>query len=174
MLRLLYIFALSFLVYACSDNSDPSGAPSAQTGQQATQNDQESIPTDQEQFLIDNAAREEVIVTQSGLQYEVLRSAESAQPTENSIVTVHYRGTITDGTEFDSSYARGEPNTFPLSGTIPGWVEGVQLMSVGSQFRFFIPPTLAYADTGVPGTVIAPGAVLVFEIELLEINSGGA
>lgn len=122
-----------------------------------------------EAFLAENAAREEVTVTDSGLQYEVLTEAEGAKPTVDDTVSVHYVGTLMDGTEFDSSVSRGEPATFPLQGVIPGWTEGVQLMSVGSKFRFVIPSDLAYGDRGA-GQAIGPGETLVFEVELLEIQ----
>jgi len=129
-----------------------------------------ALQDDQVQFLLTNAARQEVTVTQSGLQYEVLTAAEGAKPTPQSNITVHYTGTLTDGTEFDSSVARGQPATFALGGTIAGWVEGLQLMSVGSQYRFVIPAELAYGDRGA-GSFIAPGDTLIFVVELLEINS---
>lgn len=125
---------------------------------------------DQSQFLMTNAARADVTVTESGLQYEVLVASEGPKPTAQSNITVHYAGTLTDGTEFDSSYLRGEPSTFNLGGTIPGWVEALQLMSVGSKYRFVLPPELAYGDTGA-GQIIGPGEALIFVVELLEINS---
>lgn len=120
-------------------------------------------------FLDANKARDGVMVTESGLQYEVLTAAEGAQPTIDDTVSVHYAGTLIDGTEFDSSIARGEPASFPLKGVIPGWTEGLQLMNVGSKFRFVIPSDLAYGDRGA-GQAIGPGATLVFEVELLEIK----
>ncbi len=122
-----------------------------------------------EKFLVDNAAREGVSVTDSGLQYEVLTAAEGAKPTIDDTVTVHYVGTLIGGQEFDSSIARGEPAQFPLKGVIPGWTEGLQLMNVGSKFRFVIPSDLAYGDRGA-GQNIGPGETLVFEVELLEIK----
>jgi len=121
-----------------------------------------------EAFLAENAAREEVSVTDSGLQYEVLEASDGAMPTIDDTVTVHYVGTLTDGTEFDSSIARGEPASFPLQGVIPGWTEGLQLMPLGSKYRFVIPSDLAYAERGAP-PAIGPDATLVFEVELLEI-----
>jgi FKBP-type peptidyl-prolyl cis-trans isomerase len=120
-------------------------------------------------FLEENAQMEDVQTTASGLQYKVLTEADGEKPTASSTVTVHYRGTLTDGTEFDSSYSRGQPATFPLNGVIPGWTEGLQLMSVGSKYQFFIPPELGYGARGIPG-VIPANAVLVFEVELLDIQ----
>lgn len=122
-------------------------------------------------FLEENAAREGVTVTESGLQVEVLTEgeAEGASPTAADTVSVHYVGTLTDGTEFDSSIARGEPATFPLGGVIPGWTEGLQLMKVGQKNRFVIPSDLAYGERGAPPS-IGPNETLVFEVELLEIQ----
>lgn len=125
---------------------------------------------DQTVVVMSNAVRDSVIVTESGLQYEVLMQADGAKPSADSIVTVHYAGTLTNGIEFDSSYARGEPETFQLNRTIEGWIEGLQLMSVGSKYRFILPPELAYGDNG-RGAVIGPGAALIFIVELLEVNS---
>lgn len=122
-----------------------------------------------QKFLTDNAAREGVSVTESGLQYEVITAAEGAKPSIDDTVTVHYVGTLANGEEFDSSIARGEPASFPLKGVIPGWTEGLQLMNVGSKFRFVIPSDLAYGDRGA-GQSIGPGETLVFEVELLEIK----
>lgn len=121
-----------------------------------------------DEFLAENAARDGVSVTESGLQYEVIEEAEGDKPTLESTVSVHYVGTLMDGTEFDSSVARGEPAQFPLNGVIPGWTEGLQLMNVGSKYRFVIPSDLAYGDRGA-GQSIGPGETLVFEVELLEI-----
>lgn len=123
----------------------------------------------QKQYLIDNALRSGVTTTPSGLQYEVLKGSAGPSPKATSTVTVHYVGTQIDGTEFDSSYSRNEPATFPLDKTIKGWVEGVQLMSVGSHYRFVIPAELAYGDRGT-GSQIKGGDTLVFSIELLSIQ----
>lgn len=122
-------------------------------------------------FLIDNGQRPEVTTTASGLQYEVITEGDAgaAMPDASDTVSVHYHGTLPDGTVFDSSVARGTPATFPLNGVIAGWTEGVQLMKVGDKFRFFIPPDLAYGESGAGG-VIGPNATLVFEVELLEIQ----
>ncbi|MBX2840066.1 MAG: FKBP-type peptidyl-prolyl cis-trans isomerase [Gammaproteobacteria bacterium] len=124
-----------------------------------------------EKFLADNAARDGVTTTESGLQYEVLTAADDgAKPSIDDTVSVHYVGTLIDGTEFDSSIARGEPASFPLKGVIPGWTEGLQLMNLGSKFKFVIPSDLAYGDRGA-GQNIGPGETLVFEVELLEIQA---
>lgn len=122
-----------------------------------------------QKFLDDNAARDEVTVTESGLQWEELEAGDGAKPSIDDTVTVHYVGTLIDGTEFDSSIARGQPAEFPLKGVIPGWTEGLQLMNVGSKFRFVIPSDLAYGERGA-GQNIGPNETLVFSVELLEIK----
>ena len=122
-----------------------------------------------ENFLAENAKREGVKVTETGLQYEVLTPALGVKPTPTDTVTCHYEGRLTDGTVFDSSYRRGEPASFPLQGVIRGWTEGLQLMSIGSKFRFFIPFDLAYGAQGAGGS-IPPYAALVFDVELLGIE----
>jgi len=119
-------------------------------------------------FCTANAAKPGVVVTDSGLQYEVLQEGSGASPTATDEVTVHYHGTLIDGTVFDSSVDRNAPATFPLNRVIPGWTEGVQLMSVGSKFRFVIPGDLAYGAQGPPD--IGPNSTLIFEVELLSIN----
>ncbi len=119
------------------------------------------------QFLEANKAKEGVVVTPSGLQYEVLTMGEGKKPSKESVVKVHYHGTLIDGTVFDSSVQRGEPAVFPLNQVIAGWTEGVQLMPVGSKFRFTIPSELAYGQSGAGS--IPPAATLVFEVELLDI-----
>ncbi|MBU3825137.1 MAG: FKBP-type peptidyl-prolyl cis-trans isomerase [Candidatus Oceanisphaera merdipullorum] len=124
---------------------------------------------DGDKFLADNAKRDGVTVTESGLQYEVLTEGKGAKPTAEDVVTVHYEGTLTDGTVFDSSVERGEPVSFPLNQVIPGWTEGVQLMPVGSKYKFVIPSDLAYGESGA--NTIPGNAVLIFEVELLSIES---
>ena len=120
-------------------------------------------------YLAENANLDGVTVTSSGLQYSIITAADGARPAATDSVTVHYRGTLLDGTEFDSSYARGESTTFGLNQVIPGWTEGVQLMGVGSKFKFVIPFQLAYGERGA-GASIGPYETLIFEIELLKIN----
>ena len=123
-----------------------------------------------EEFLAENATKEGVTVTASGLQYEVLLAGgtEGALPTPANRVSIQYRGTLIDGTEFDSSYSRGQPATFPVTGVIPGFSEGLQLMTVGSHYRFVIPSDMAYGPQG-SGPDIGPNATLIFEIELIEV-----
>ena len=122
-----------------------------------------------EAFLADNAKREGVIVTPSGLQYEVLTAAEGKKPKATDKVKVHYEGTLIDGTVFDSSYRRGEAISFGLNQVIKGWTEGVQLMSIGSKYKFYIPYNLAYGERGA-GAQIPPYAALIFTVELLGIE----
>ena len=119
-----------------------------------------------EAFLAENAKKDNIITTASGLQYEILKKGEGASPTSKSRVTVHYLGTNIDGEEFDSSYSRGEPTTFPLNQVIAGWTEGIQLMNNGAKYRFFIPSHLAYGESGAGGD-IQPNATIIFEVELL-------
>ena len=122
-----------------------------------------------EKFLAENAKRDGVTTTASGLQYEVLTEAIGQKPVATDSVRCHYEGRLIDGTVFDSSYQRGEPTSFPLQGVIKGWTEGLQLISLGAKFRFFIPYTLAYGAQGAGGA-IPPYAALVFDVELLGIN----
>lgn len=125
-----------------------------------------------EAYRAENAEKEGVMVTESGLQYEVLTEGDEGgkQPAADDIVEVHYEGTLVDGTVFDSSVERGEPAVFPLNRVIPGWTEGVQLMSVGDKYRFVIPPELAYGDREVGGGTIPPKSTLIFEVELLDVK----
>ena len=127
-----------------------------------------ALSAEGEAFLAENAKREGVFVTESGLQYEVITMGEGEKPTAESTVKVHYHGTLIDGTVFDSSVQRGEPIEFPLGGVIKGWTEGLQLMPIGSKFILYIPYQLAYGERGA-GADIAPYSALIFEVELLDI-----
>lgn len=121
-------------------------------------------------FLAENAKKPNVVTTASGLQYEVLTPGTgTVSPSATDSVTVHYKGTTIDGEEFDSSYSRGEPATFPLNRVISGWTEGVQLMKEGAKYRFFIPSQLAYGEQGA-GRAIGPNAALIFDVELIKIQ----
>jgi len=122
-----------------------------------------------EAFLLENAKKKEIQVTASGLQYEVLKKGRGDKPAASATVKVHYTGTNIDGQIFDSSLERKEPISFPLNAVIPGWTEGVQLMSVGAKYRFYIPQELAYGP-GSPTALIQPYSVLIFEVELLDIE----
>ncbi|MCU0331298.1 MAG: FKBP-type peptidyl-prolyl cis-trans isomerase [Candidatus Kapabacteria bacterium] len=122
-----------------------------------------------EKFLAENKKKPGVITTASGLQYKVITQGKGAKPAATSTVKVHYKGTLIDGKVFDSSYDRGEPIEFPLNGVIAGWTEGVQLMSVGSKFEFYIPGNLAYGERGA-GQDIGPNSTLIFVVELLDIT----
>lgn len=119
-------------------------------------------------YLEENAQRDNVQITESGLQYEVIREGDGEQPAETDYVEVHYEGSLVNGTVFDSSYERGEPAVFPLNRVIPGWTEGLQLMSEGAHYRFVIPAELAYGDREVGGR-IPPNSTLIFEVELLSV-----
>ncbi len=121
------------------------------------------------EFLEKNKEREGVVSLPSGLQYEILKEGDGHKPTEFNTVTCHYHGTMIDGTVFDSSVQRGKPASFPLNMVIKGWTEGLQLMPVGSKYRFFIPAHLAYGDRQVSAQ-IGPNSTLIFDVELLGIN----
>ncbi len=120
-------------------------------------------------FLAENAKKAGVTTTASGLQYIVVKPGTGRSPGPNDTVTVNYRGTLVNGQQFDSSYDRGEPVTFPVNGVIAGWTEALQLMKEGAQYKLFIPPNLAYGDRGAGG-VIPPGSTLIFEVELLKVG----
>jgi FKBP-type peptidyl-prolyl cis-trans isomerase FklB len=122
-----------------------------------------------EAFLAENAKQEGVTVLPSGLQYKVITPGTGKSPSSSDSVTVHYRGTLTDGTEFDSSIKRGTPATFPVNGVIKGWTEALQLMKEGAKWQLVIPASLAYGERGA-GSVIGPNATLVFDVELIKVN----
>jgi FKBP-type peptidyl-prolyl cis-trans isomerase len=133
--------------------------------------DTDAKKADGEKFLATNSTAEGVIVTPSGLQYKVITPAEGPKPTAKDTVKVHYTGTLLDGKVFDSSVERGEPIEFPLGQVIPGWTEGVQLMSIGSKYKFFVPYNLGYGEQGTQGGPIPGFATLTFEVELLGIKT---
>jgi FKBP-type peptidyl-prolyl cis-trans isomerase len=123
-----------------------------------------------EAFLTENATKEGVKTTASGLQYKVLQEGTGKSPKATDTVVVHYKGTLLNGKEFDSSHKRRKPAEFPLNRVIPGWTEGVQLMKEGAKYQFTIPSKLAYGERGTPGGPIPPNSTLVFEIELIAVK----
>jgi FKBP-type peptidyl-prolyl cis-trans isomerase FklB len=141
------------------------GAKAQQVAQQLAEKNQKEGET----FLAENKKKKGVITLPSGLQYQVIKEGTGKIPKATETVTTHYRGTLIDGTEFDSSYKRNEPTSFPVNGVIKGWTEALQLMKVGSKWQLFIPASLAYGPQGA-GQLIGPNATLIFEIELLSIK----
>ena len=133
----------------------------------------EKNAADATKFLAENKKKDGVKTTASGLQYKVMKEGAGAQPKETDTVTVNYRGTLINGTEFDSSYKRGQPATFPVNGVIKGWTEALQLMKPGSKYQLFIPADLAYGPRAV-GPDITPNSALIFEVELLEVKPAPA
>ncbi len=126
---------------------------------------------DGEAFLAENAKKEGVVVTESGLQYKVLEPGEGDSPAAADVATVHYRGTLIDGAQFDSSYDRGQPATFPVGGVIAGWTEALQMMKPGAKWQLVIPASLAYGERGA-GQDIGPNATLIFDVELISVEKG--
>ncbi|MBW1881669.1 MAG: FKBP-type peptidyl-prolyl cis-trans isomerase, partial [Deltaproteobacteria bacterium] len=132
---------------------------------EATENESKGVA-----FLEENGKREGVITLESGMQYEIITAGAGASPAATDRVTTHYRGTLVDGTEFDSSYSRGRPATFPVNGVIAGWTEALQLMKAGAKWKLYIPGDLAYGERGSPPK-IGPNATLVFEVELISVDT---
>ena len=128
---------------------------------------------DADKFLADNKKKDGVKTTASGLQYKVMKEGNGTPPKASDTVTVNYRGTLIDGTEFDSSYKRGQPATFPVGGVIKGWTEALQLMKPGSKYQLFIPPNLAYGEHS-PAPQIPPNSALIFEVELMNVQAGAS
>jgi FKBP-type peptidyl-prolyl cis-trans isomerase FklB len=151
-------FALVWLTGCSPQTSQPEAAPKA-----------DAKSADGESFLAANAKKAGVVTTASGLQYKVLKSGTGEMPKATDQVKVDYTGTLIDGTVFDSSVQRGEPAVFPVNAVIPGWVEALQLMKVGDKWQLFIPAKLAYGDQS-PSPTIPPNSVLIFEVELLNIQ----
>ena len=127
------------------------------------------FPKEGDVFLEENKKKEGVVTLDSGLQYKIIKEGEGEKPSKDDTVSVHYKGTLVDGTKFDSSYDRGQPAEFKVGGVIPGWTEALQLMTVGSKWQLCIPSDLAYGERQA-GPVIGPNSTLIFEVELLEIK----
>lgn len=124
---------------------------------------------DGEKFLADNKKQKGIVTTPSGLQYRIIKEGTGDSPKATDTVTTHYRGKLIDGTEFDSSYSRGEPARFAVNAVIPGWTEALQIMKPGAKWELFIPPKLAYGESGI-GQLIGPNSTLIFEVELVSVD----
>lgn len=135
---------------------------------------EETNKKDGEKFLAENKKKDGVKTTASGLQYQVIKEGKGKSPKETDTVSVQYKGTLLDGTEFDSSYKRGEAATFPVNGVIKGWTEALQLMKEGDKWKLFIPAALAYGEAGTQGGPIGPNATLIFEVELVSVAPAAA
>lgn len=161
--KTLAAFTASIILMSCAEqSSEPQAAEAA--------NSMEQTVSTETNFLEENKSKPGIEVTGSGLQYKVLLEGTGDRPMSTDMVTVHYEGTLLDGTKFDSSYDRGQPAEFPLNRVIAGWTEGVQLMNVGSKYKFFIPSELAYGARGTPGGPIGPNEDLIFTVELIRVN----
>ena len=155
--NMIAISAMGLIMMSCSDQS---------TEQQAEASAAES--TENMEQIVTTA--NQMIKTASGLKYEIIQEGTGASPEATDMVTVHYEGTLLNGTKFDSSYDRGQPAEFPLNRVIPGWTEGVQLMKEGATYKFLIPSELAYGERGTPGGPIGPNEDLIFTVELIRVN----
>ena len=165
--RNLLLVPLMALIISCdSGSAGPSQKINTKTNEAKTTMDDNKL--EGEAFLAENAKKEGVTVTASGLQYEVIASGSGATPTLSDTVETHYTGRFMDGTEFDSSVTRGQPLTFPVTGVIAGWTEALQLMQEGDKWKLYIPSELAYGERGVGP--IPPNATLIFDIELLAVK----
>ncbi len=165
--RNLLLVPLMTLVIACDGGSTESNKTSnTETNEAKSTMDDNKMKG--EAFLAENAKKEGITVTASGLQYEVINSGSGATPTLSDTVETHYTGRFMDGTEFDSSVTRGQPLTFPVTGVIAGWTEALQLMQEGDKWKLYIPSELAYGERGVGP--IPPNATLIFDIELLAVK----
>lgn len=155
--KMIAVSAVGLLMMSCSD----------QTAEQQGEEVASDTTQDMEQQV---TTETEMMETASGLKYEIIQEGTGASPVATDMVTVHYEGTLLDGTKFDSSYDRGQPAEFPLNRVIAGWTEGVQLMKEGSTYRFQIPSELAYGERGTPGGPIGPNEDLIFTVELIRVN----
>ncbi|MDG1708197.1 MAG: FKBP-type peptidyl-prolyl cis-trans isomerase [Emcibacteraceae bacterium] len=152
------------VLMSCSEQSSEPQAAAAEAA-----DTMEQTMSETSSFLEENKSKPGIEVTESGLQYKVLLEGAGNSPMATDMVTVHYEGTLLDGTKFDSSYDRGQPAEFPLNRVIAGWTEGVQLMKEGAKYKFFIPSALAYGPSGAGG-IIGPNEDLIFTVELIRVN----
>lgn len=167
LMKKLILFGLFFSGFAYADNYQPT-QPSGNSTVMTTPAELNKI--EEEKFLTGNKTKSGVVTLADGLQYKEIVAGTGAKPTAKDTVTVNYAGTLVNGTEFDSSYKRGQPATFPVSGVIAGWTEALQLMNVGSTWELYIPAKLAYGARGVP-PVIGPNQMLIFKVELIGIKN---
>jgi FKBP-type peptidyl-prolyl cis-trans isomerase len=168
-LKALALSSAGFVLMSCSEQSTETEATAEDTMAQIIETAEQAMSATSS-FLEENKSKPGIEVTESGLQYKVLLEGTGKRPTAADMVTVHYEGTLLDGTKFDSSYDRGQPAEFPLNRVIPGWTEGVQLMQEGAKYKFFIPSALAYGPGGTPGGPIGPNEDLIFTVELIRVN----
>jgi FKBP-type peptidyl-prolyl cis-trans isomerase len=168
-LKTLALSSAGFVLMSCSEQVSENEATAEDTMAQMTE-EAEQVMSDTSSFLEENKSKPGIEVTGSGLQYKVLLEGTGKRPMATDRVTVHYEGTLTDGTVFDSSYQRGQPIDFGLNQVIRGWTEGVQLMQEGAKYKFFIPSELAYGPRGTPGGPIGPNEDLIFTVELIRVN----
>lgn len=168
-IKLMLIATLALLPVACDKATDKKDTDSVEASPADVSKTKEEMAKVSQDYLDENVKKDGVIVTESGLQYEILIEGTGPIPTAEDYAEVHYAGQLLDGTEFDSSYKRGEPATFPVGGLIPGWVEALQLMPTGSKWRLTIPSDIAYGDR--EAGPIPANSVLIFEMELLSIKS---
>lgn len=166
--KTLTLSTAGFVLMSCSEQSSETEANTEDTMAQMTEKS-EQVMSEASSFLEENKSKPGIEVTESGLQYKVLLEGTGKRPMATDRVTVHYEGTLTDGTVFDSSYQRGQPIDFGLNQVIRGWTEGVQLMQEGAKYKFFIPSELAYGPRGAGG-VIGPNEDLIFTVELIRVN----
>lgn len=172
MMKKVLMMAMAALLMTGIASCNSSTSSSSETTEETTPDYGQRIKDNKtvgREFMEQNAKNDSVVQTASGLQYMVLKEGTGAKPAAEDTVTVHYTGKLLDGTVFDSSVERGEPATFSLNSVIPGWTEGLQLMSEGSQYRLFIPSELAYGSKGA-GDKILPNSTLIFDVELIKVT----
>ena len=169
-LKALALSSAGFALMSCSEQQSTETEATAENAVAQATDTMEQAMSETSSFLEENKSKPGIEVTGSGLQYKVLLEGTGKRPMAADMVTVHYEGTLLDGTKLDSSYDRGQPAEFPLNRVIAGWTEGVQLMQEGAKYKFFIPSALAYGPSGTPGGPIGPNEDLIFTVELIRVN----